>query len=117
VFNYITGYAEPAEMERMAVSPLNLRQRVCTHIDQEIVHARNGEDARRLLDRLICFVVEAARELGTVTTSEDDALSATPNCQTTRSPLYDCTNQPIPCGRRWPVESVCGVQAVTRKSG
>jgi polyphosphate kinase len=45
IFNYITGYAEPAGLERMSVSPISLKKKLLEHIDQEIAFAKTGKPA------------------------------------------------------------------------
>ena len=45
VFNFITGYGEPAGLSKLAVSPINLRQRILDNIEAEIAHAKAGRAA------------------------------------------------------------------------
>ena len=45
LFNFITGYAEPTGLEKLAMSPFSLRGRLVEAIQQEIMHARAGRSA------------------------------------------------------------------------
>ena len=45
VFNYLSGYATPVGLENLAISPLNLKERLLELIAREAEHARAGRPA------------------------------------------------------------------------
>jgi polyphosphate kinase len=45
VFNFVTGYAQPENLERLAVSPINLKDLILEHVETEICNAKAGKPA------------------------------------------------------------------------
>ncbi|MDD7973171.1 RNA degradosome polyphosphate kinase [Roseinatronobacter alkalisoli] len=46
VFNYVSGYAEPAMLENLAISPISMKSRLLQLIAAEAEHARSGRPAQ-----------------------------------------------------------------------
>ena len=46
LFNYMTGYASPASLEKVAVAPIDLRARLCELIEAEIANVKDGKPAQ-----------------------------------------------------------------------
>ena len=45
LFNYMTGYAKPYALQKVAVAPLDLRETLMDRIEKEIAHAQAGRPA------------------------------------------------------------------------
>ncbi|HMS19948.1 RNA degradosome polyphosphate kinase [uncultured Sphingorhabdus sp.] len=45
IFNFVTGYVEPHNLEMLSMSPLGMRERIMELVDAEIAFARNGQPA------------------------------------------------------------------------
>jgi len=70
VFNYLTGYATPAKLEKLAMAPLDLRKAIIGLIDEEIEHARAGRPAalwaklNAVVDRKVIDALYRASQAG-----------------------------------------------------
>ena len=70
LFNMLTGYSRPPELERLWVSPLTMRSNMVAAIRREAVNAKAGRPARitakfnALVDEAICDELYAASKAG-----------------------------------------------------
>ena len=70
LFNFMTGYARPASLEKISVAPINLRTHIAELIEAEIAHARDGKPAQiwakmnQLVDPTIIDLLYKASQSG-----------------------------------------------------
>jgi polyphosphate kinase len=70
IMNFVTGYGQPAELECMAASPHGIRERIMTHIYDEIKNAKAGKPSgiwmkmNALVDAHIIAALYDASEAG-----------------------------------------------------
>jgi polyphosphate kinase len=70
LFNYITGYARPAQLEKLAISPSGIRAKLLAMIETEIAHAEAGCPAaiwaklNALVDRELIDALYRASQAG-----------------------------------------------------
>jgi polyphosphate kinase len=70
LFNFMTGYAQPASLEKIAIAPINLRERLEELIEAEIANARAGKPAQiwakmnQLVDPAIIDLLYTASQAG-----------------------------------------------------
>lgn len=46
IFNFVTGYAEPQNLRKLAVSPFSVKTRILDHIENEIAQTKAGKPGR-----------------------------------------------------------------------
>ncbi|HTV44194.1 MAG TPA: RNA degradosome polyphosphate kinase [Stellaceae bacterium] len=70
LFNFMTGYATPASLEKISIAPINLRARLFELIEAEIANAQAGKPAQiwakmnALVDPLIIDLLYRASQAG-----------------------------------------------------
>jgi polyphosphate kinase len=70
IFNFVTGYIEPTDLKLLTMSPLGLREKILSLIDDEIAHVQAGKSGaiwaklNSLVDKAVIDKLYEASEAG-----------------------------------------------------